>query len=355
MSRPLRGVDLAIAAGEVVALLGPNGAGKTTSISLMLGLRQPTSGEARLFGLSPSDRRARSRAASCSRSRASPRCSGSPRSSTCSGATTPPRCPPAGASRCPASPTRRASFTGRLSGGERQRLYFALAVCGDPEALFLDEPSVGMDVTARRGMVETIRAFAAAGKTIVLTTHYLDEADQLARRIVVIDHGVVIADASPPQIKARVASKRVSFSTTPPLTDDVLRTLPARLLERDGARVRLLSREPERLLRAVRAGRARARAGGGRRGSRGGVHQPHEAAVSDAGGGGAAVAGLLLRQTLAEIRSGGASRRSAPSTSRCRSCSTSSSVCRWPSARSPTGAASGRTCSPPSAPTRSAA
>ena len=146
---------------------------------------------------------------------------------------------------------KAASFTGRLSGGERQRLYFALAICGDPEALFLDEPSVGMDVTARRGMVETIRAFAAAGKTIVLTTHYLDEADQLARRIVVIDHGVVIADASPPQIKARVASKRVSFSTTPPLTDDVLRTLPARLLERDGARVRLLSGEPERLLQLL--------------------------------------------------------------------------------------------------------
>ena len=108
-----------------------------------------------------------------------------------------------------------------------------------------------MDVTARRGMVETIRAFAAAGKTIVLTTHYLDEADQLARRIVVIDHGVVIADASPPQIKARVASKRVSFSTTPPLTDDVLRTLPARLLERASARVRLLSGEPQRLLQLL--------------------------------------------------------------------------------------------------------
>ena len=108
-----------------------------------------------------------------------------------------------------------------------------------------------MDVTARRGMVETIRAFAAAGKTIVLTTHYLDEADQLARRIVVIDHGVVIADATPPEIKARVATKRVSFSATPPLTEDVLRDLPARVLDRDGSRVRLLSGEPERLLQVL--------------------------------------------------------------------------------------------------------
>ena len=244
----VRGVDLAIAAGEVVALLGPNGAGKTTSISLMLGLRQPTSGEARLFGLSPSDRRARSR------------CGVMLQESGVTAVLRVAEIVDLFRSYYPAPlPTERvlalsgltdkaASFTGRLSGGERQRLYFALAICGDPEALFLDEPSVGMDVTARRGMVETIRAFAAAGKTIVLTTHYLDEADQLARRIVVIDHGVVIADASPPQIKARVASKRVSFSTTPPLTDDVLRTLPVRLLERDGARVRLLSGEPERLL-----------------------------------------------------------------------------------------------------------
>jgi ABC-2 type transport system ATP-binding protein len=247
----VRGVDLAIAAGEVVALLGPNGAGKTTSISLMLGLRQPTSGEARLFGLSPSDRRARSR------------CGVMLQDSGVTAVLRVAEIVDLFRSYYPAPlPTERvlalsgltdkaASFTGRLSGGERQRLYFALAICGDPEALFLDEPSVGMDVTARRGMVETIRAFAAAGKTIVLTTHYLDEADQLARRIVVIDHGVVIADASPPQIKARVASKRVSFRTTPPLTDDVLRTLPARLLERDGARVRLLSGEPERLLQLL--------------------------------------------------------------------------------------------------------
>jgi ABC-2 type transport system ATP-binding protein len=85
---------------------------------------------------------------------------------------------------------------GTLSGGERQRLYFALAVCGDPEALFLDEPTVGMDVEARRGVLASIRALSSAGKTIVLTTHYLEEADQLAHRIVVIDHGVVIADAT---------------------------------------------------------------------------------------------------------------------------------------------------------------
>src|SRR5207244_746615 len=79
-----------------------------------------------------------------------------------------------------------------LSGGQKQRLYFALAVCGDPEVLFLDEPTVGMDVESRRAFLAGIQGFAAAGRTIVLTTHYLDEADQLARRVIVIDRGQVI-------------------------------------------------------------------------------------------------------------------------------------------------------------------
>ena len=85
-------------------------------------------------------------------------------------------------------------------------------MCGDPEALFLDEPTVGMDVETRRGVLESIRSLSSAGKTIVLTTHYLEEADQLAQRIVVIDHGVVIADATPREIKSRIPSKRINFS-----------------------------------------------------------------------------------------------------------------------------------------------
>src|SRR6202011_4893512 len=86
---------------------------------------------------------------------------------------------------------------GKLSGGQRQRLYYALAVCGDPEVLFLDEPTVGMDVESRRAFLDGIKTFGASGKTIVLTTHYLEEADELADRIVVIDRGVVIANAPP--------------------------------------------------------------------------------------------------------------------------------------------------------------
>src|SRR5207249_10659725 len=104
-----------------------------------------------------------------------------------------------------------------LSGGQRQRLYFALAVCGDPRVLFLDEPTVGMDVESRRAFLQSMQVLAQAGKTIVFTTHYLPEAEELAQRIVVIDRGLVIADATPQDLKARFPAKRVTFTTPDPL------------------------------------------------------------------------------------------------------------------------------------------
>jgi ABC-type multidrug transport system ATPase subunit len=170
----LKGVDLAIGPGELVALLGPNGAGKTTSISLMLGLRHPTGGEARLFGLDPTDRRARSR------------CGVMLQESGTTGVLTvreivnlfrayyPASLPADRAIALAGLDARANARIGTLSGGERQRLYFALAVCGDPDALFLDEPTVGMDVEGRRAVLQSIRALSTAGKTIVLTTHYLE-------------------------------------------------------------------------------------------------------------------------------------------------------------------------------------
>jgi ABC-2 type transport system ATP-binding protein len=244
----VRGVNLRIERGEVVAILGPNGAGKTTCISLMLGLRQPTAGTVRLFGHSPGDRRARSRCGVMLQesgvfaqlrvdelvdlfSSYYPRPMSAARAIEIAGLTDQAR-----------------TQSAKLSGGQRQRLYFALAVCGDPDLVFLDEPTVGMDVEARRAFLETIREFSADGKTIVLTTHYLEEADQLAERIVVIDQGVVIADASPIEIKSRVAGKRMSFTTPATLTLDWLEGLDVASIQRDGDRVRVLSNQPEEVL-----------------------------------------------------------------------------------------------------------
>jgi ABC-2 type transport system ATP-binding protein len=247
----LREVTLSIEPGHLVAILGPNGAGKTTAISLMLGLRRPTSGKVRLFGLAPQDRRARSR------------CGVMLQESGVSDMLTVrevvdlfrsyyPR--PMGADRALALAgleQEAGKQVGKLSGGQRQRLYYSLAVCGDPDLIFLDEPTVGMDVESRRAFLTGIREFFRAGKTIVLTTHYLEEADQLAQRVIVFDHGVVIADDTPRAIKARVAGKRVSFATDRALSEADFLGLPYTHLHIEDGHVRLLSNEPETVLKAI--------------------------------------------------------------------------------------------------------
>lgn len=246
----LKGVSLDIGHGEVVAMLGPNGAGKTTLISLLLGLRKPTSGKALLFGLKPDDLNARSRVGVMlqesgipsmlkvreivdlfrsyySRPMARERAIGM-----------------AGLEE------KANALVKELSGGQRQRLYFALAVCGDPEVLFLDEPTVGMDVEGRRSFIERIAEFAQMGRTVVLTTHYLEEADQLAKRVIVIDRGLVIADASPAEIKSRVAGKRVRF-TAVALTEQDLDGLPITSSTISAHGVQLLTNQPEAVLREL--------------------------------------------------------------------------------------------------------
>jgi len=124
-------------------------------------------------------------------------------------------------------------------------------VCGDPEVIFFDEPTVGMDVESRRLFLNSIREFSRQGKTILLTTHYLEEADELAQRIIVIDRGVLVADASPREIKSRVVAKRVSFSTATPLTEKEFQGLPLSNLSIEDHGVRLLSNAPETLLREL--------------------------------------------------------------------------------------------------------
>jgi ABC-2 type transport system ATP-binding protein len=247
----LRGITLTIRTGEIVAMLGPNGAGKTTSICLMLGLRQPTGGTVRLFGLPPTDRRARSRAGVMLQE------------SGTTGVLTVRELIELFRTYYPSPlPTERAiAMAGladkadarivTLSGGQRQRLYFALAICGNPDVLFLDEPTVGMDVEARRAFVASTQALADAGKTIVFTTHYLKEAEELARRIVVVDQGLVIADAAPRELMAKVAAKRVSFAVAQPLPAETFAGLAIAALDASNHRVRFLTSEPETVLRAL--------------------------------------------------------------------------------------------------------
>ena len=207
----LKSVDLRVERGELVALLGPNGAGKTTAVNVLLGQRKPDSGTARLFGRNPREPAARTLVG------VTPQRTAFPQNlkvrevvdlvqahypDTSSGNHL--------LDRFGLADLERRS-AGGLSGGEQRRLALALAFAfaGNPKAVFLDEPTTGVDVEARHNLWTGIRSFVEAGGTVLLTTHYLEEAEDLASRIVVIHHGSIIADGSVSEITASVGLSRV--------------------------------------------------------------------------------------------------------------------------------------------------
>jgi ABC-2 type transport system ATP-binding protein len=249
--RAVDGVNLRVNAGEVVALLGPNGAGKTTCVSLMIGLRKPTSGSATLFGFNPSDVRARSRCGVMLQE------SGLPSYLTVRETIDlfrtyypAPLAADAVIDLIGLEEKARAQVH-TLSGGQQQRLYFGLAMCGNPELLFLDEPTVGLDVDARRGFWTHVKAFVRSGRTVILTTHYLEEADALADRIVVIDRGRILIDAAPAAVKSASQAKRVSFTAARTMSESDFAGLPFQTLTLEGVRVAITTAQPEALLQAL--------------------------------------------------------------------------------------------------------
>jgi ABC-2 type transport system ATP-binding protein len=205
----LRGVDLQLHPGELVALLGPNGAGKTTAVSILLGQRRPDAGSARLFGRDPTLPAARRPVGVTLQE------SGFPDNLTVREVVDLVR-----VHYPDPAPTRelldRFGLTevagrraGGLSGGQTRRLAVALAFAGRPQAVVLDEPTTGLDVEARHRLWEVVRAFVAEGGTVLLTTHYLEEAQALASRVVVVADGQVIAQGSVDDITARTGLSRV--------------------------------------------------------------------------------------------------------------------------------------------------
>jgi len=220
----LRGVNFRVRAGEIVALLGPNGAGKTTAVKLLLGLMPPNTGRVRVFGGDPTNPENRMRTGAMLQVGRVPETLRvrehidlfstyytNPMSST---------------EILAAAGLEKLSDRkfGELSGGQRQRVLFALAICGDPDLLFLDEPTVGLDVEARRLLWDEIRQLVGRGKTILLTTHYLQEADALADRVAVINQGEIIAQGTPAEIKAQTGGKRIRCITS--LEISTLRQIP---------------------------------------------------------------------------------------------------------------------------------
>lgn len=209
----LNNLSLTLHPGEIVALLGPNGAGKSTAVRLLLGLSTPASGTARIFGCDPRE------AATRTRIGAMLQVASVPKTLTVREHIDLFR----SYFRAPlsfAEVVRIAQLEGiedrlfeKLSGGQKQRLLFGLAICGNPEVVFLDEPTVGLDIEARRGLWLQIRDLAARGKTVLLTTHYLEEADALAHRIIVINKGQVVSEGTPSEVKGRFASRKIKCCT----------------------------------------------------------------------------------------------------------------------------------------------
>lgn len=241
-------------AGEVVALLGPNGAGKTTSIRILLGLSGITFGEVRLFGHRAGSRTARERTGAVLQvgEASVPENLRIEEHIDLFRSDYPHPLPMSEILEITGLKGIEKRRFGKLSGGEQQRLLFALAICGNPDLLFLDEPTVGMDVETRRSMWQQIRRFAASGKTILLTTHYLEEADALADRIVVLNRGKKIAEGTPAKIKAISGKRAISCKTI--LTVERLRRLEAVVsVSANGHRTLIATSAPEATIRELMA------------------------------------------------------------------------------------------------------
>jgi ABC-2 type transport system ATP-binding protein len=250
--RALRDVNFAVRAGEIVALLGPNGAGKTTAVKLLLGLMQPNRGKVRVFGGDPTNPENRMRTGAMLQVGRVPETLRVREHidlfSTYYASPMPLKEVLATAGLEKLSDRK----FGDLSGGQRQRVLFALAICGNPDLLFLDEPTVGLDVEARRGLWDEMRRLVERGKTVLLTTHYLQEADALADRVAVINQGEIIAEGTPGEIKAQTSGKRIRCVTTLGLAS--LRQIPGvSEVREDRDAVEIHAREAEPVVRELLA------------------------------------------------------------------------------------------------------
>jgi ABC-2 type transport system ATP-binding protein len=212
--RALRGVNFQVRAGEVVALLGPNGAGKTTAVKLLLGLMPPNSGKVRVFGGDPTNPENRMRTGAMLQVGRVPETLRVREHIDLFSTYYQRSLPLQEVLAATGLEKLRDRKYAELSGGQKQRVLFALAICGDPDLLFLDEPTVGLDVEARRMLWDEIRQLVDRGKTVLLTTHYLQEADALADRIAVIHQGEIIAQGTPAEIKAKTSGKRIRCITS---------------------------------------------------------------------------------------------------------------------------------------------
>ena len=207
----VRGLSLRIEAGECFGLLGPNGAGKTTTIEILEGLLAPTSGEVRIFGHTWDDNPRQLRewiGISLQETRLSEKLTVRETLELFASFYNEPR-PAADILEEMQLTEKSDAWVGKLSGGQKQRLAVATALVGNPRILFLDEPTTGLDPQSRRQLWDIIRAFQKKGGTVLLTTHYMDEAERLCDRLAIVDHGEIIAEGTPSDLIDRLGGHHV--------------------------------------------------------------------------------------------------------------------------------------------------
>jgi ABC-2 type transport system ATP-binding protein len=205
----VRGLDLSLEPGEIVAFLGPNGAGKTSTIDMVLGLSQPTTGSVRVLGLHPRQAISRGLVSAVMQTGGLLKDLSVRETVTYTASLFADTAPVDEVLRTAGIEGIADRKVGKCSGGEQQRLRFAMALLSDPALLLLDEPTTGMDVEGRRAFWAAIREDAAKGRTVLFATHYLEEADQYADRIILISQGRIVADGTGSQIKAMAAGRTV--------------------------------------------------------------------------------------------------------------------------------------------------
>lgn len=245
-------LNLALHAGETVALLGPNGAGKSTALDLLLGLRNADSGSVEVFGTTPAKAIAAGRVGAMLQSGGLME-EVKVRELVKLACDLHPKAFPVQQVLENAGITEIADrMVNKLSGGQEQRVRFALATAGANDLIILDEPTTGMDVTVRQAFWATMRGQAAQGRTVLFATHYLEEADAIADRVIVLHRGRILADGSAAEIKAKAGARRIVFDLEGDMDESALRGLPfLTALDISGHTVRIQSTDADATTHAV--------------------------------------------------------------------------------------------------------
>ena len=254
MVHAVRGIDISIPAGQTVALLGPNGAGKSTTVDMLLGLLAPDAGTVRLFGETPSEAIKAGAIGAMLQTGAVLRDLSVRELIDMMGSLYPNPLTVDETLELANVSDIAERKTNKLSGGQTQRVRFAVALVSNPDLLVLDEPTVAMDVEARRDFWATMRSFTSRGKTVVFATHYLEEADAYADRIILMRQGAIVADGAATEIKATVG-RRVIRATLPDADLAALAALPGvNNAEQHGESVLLSCADSDAALRALLSG-----------------------------------------------------------------------------------------------------